>query len=100
MIPDQRQWVFGAELLVLATAMAAGLYLLDRLATASPSAQPISRVLAVPSPRTVTTGLLGLTGVLLVAGVGDGIYVVVPTVIAAMTGGVASAWLFLTRITP
>jgi hypothetical protein len=28
-----------------------------------------------------------------------GVYVVIPSVIAAMTGGAASAWLFLTRIT-
>jgi hypothetical protein len=36
---------------------------------------------------------------LLPVGVDDGIYVVVPCVLAAMTGGVASAWLFLTKIT-
>jgi hypothetical protein len=29
----------------------------------------------------------------------DRVYVVVPAVIAAMTGGLASAWLLLTRIT-
>jgi hypothetical protein len=38
--------------------------------------------------------------VLLLAGVDDGVYVVVPSVVAAMTCGVASAWLFLTTITP
>jgi hypothetical protein len=31
--------------------------------------------------------------------VDDGVYVVIPAAIAAMTGGVVSAWLFLTRIT-
>jgi len=35
----------------------------------------------------------------LVAGVDDGVYVLIPAVIAAITGGVTSAWLFLTRIT-
>jgi hypothetical protein len=40
-----------------------------------------------------------LAGALLVAGVDDGVYVLIPAVIAAITGGVASAWLFLTRIT-
>jgi hypothetical protein len=40
-----------------------------------------------------------LAGLLLVVGVDDGVYVVVPAVIAAMIGGVASAWLFLIRIT-
>jgi hypothetical protein len=44
----------------------------------------------------VTICLLALAGLLLVVGVDDGVYVVVPSVIAAMTGGVASAWLFLT----
>jgi hypothetical protein len=98
-IPDQRPWELGAELLLLAAALGCGLFWLDRLATASPSPQPISRVLAVLSPRTITTGLLAVAGLLLVIGVDEGIYVAVPSVIAAMTGGVASAWLFLTRIT-
>jgi hypothetical protein len=99
-IPDQRQWEFGVELLVLAVALGGGLSWLDRRATASRSTQPISRVLAVVSPRTLTTGLLAVAGLLLVFDVDDGVYVVIPAVIAAMTGGVASAWLFLTRITP
>jgi hypothetical protein len=98
-IPQQGPWELGVELLVLAAVQGAGLFWLDPAATASPSAQPISRVLAVLAPRTITTGLLALAGRLLAVGVDDGIYVVVPSVIAAMTGGVASAWLFLTRIT-
>jgi hypothetical protein len=97
-IPGQRQWEFGLELLVLAAALGGGLFWLDRRATASPSTQPISRVLAVLRPRTITTGLLSLAGLLLVLRVDDGVYVVVPSVIAAMMGGVASAWLFRTRI--
>jgi len=38
-------------------------------------------------------------GALLLAGVDDGLDVVIPAVIAAITGGIASAWLFLIRIT-
>jgi hypothetical protein len=53
-------------------------------------------VLAVVAPRTITTGLFALTGLLLLVGVNEGIYVLVPSMIAAMIG-VASAWLFLTR---
>ncbi len=98
-IPGQREWELGAELLVLAVVLGGLLFWLDRRATASPSTQPISRVLAVVSPGTTTTLLLAAAGVLLLAGVDDGVYVVVPSVVAAMTGGVASAWLFLTRIT-
>jgi hypothetical protein len=54
---------------------------------------------AVVAPRTITTRLLALTGLLLLVGVDEGMYILVPSMIAAMTGGVASAWLFLTRIT-
>ena len=84
---------------MLAVALAAVLFWLDRRASASPSGQPISRVLELVSPRAMTSGLLALAGLLLVVGVDDGVYVVVPAVIAAMIGGVASAWLFLIRIT-
>jgi predicted anti-sigma-YlaC factor YlaD len=72
---------------------------LDRRATAHPSRQPTSRILATVSPDTITTILLFAAGALLLAGVDDGVYVVLPAVVAAITGGVASAWLFLTRIT-
>jgi hypothetical protein len=98
-IPGQHQWQLGVELLVLAVVLGGWLLWLDRRATASPSTQSISRVLATVSPGTLTTLLLAVAGVLLLAGVDDGVYVVVPSVIAAITGGVASAWLFLTRIT-
>jgi hypothetical protein len=55
-------------------------------------------VLRVLSPDTITTVLLTIAGVLMLAGLADGIYFVVPAVIAAITGGVASAWLFLIRL--
>jgi len=84
-----------AELLVLASGLGGVLWWLDRRATAHPSAQPISRILGTVSPDTITTTLLFAAGALLLAGVDDGLYVV----IAALTGGIASAWLFLVRIT-
>jgi hypothetical protein len=99
-VPGQDAREFGAELLALASALGGGLWWLNRRATVQPSAQPISRVLATVSPDAITTILLFAAGVLLLAGVDDGVYVVIPAVIAAITGGVASAWLFLIRITP
>jgi len=36
---------------------------------------------------------------LLLAGVDSGVYLVIPAVLAAIIGGVASAWLLLTRVT-
>lgn len=99
-VPGQHRWELGAELIVLAMTVGGMLSWLNRRATAHPSEQPISRLLGTVSPDAVTTILLGAAGVLLVAGVDDGIYVVVPAVIAAIAGGVASAWLFPIRIGP
>jgi hypothetical protein len=94
-VPSQEPWE-----LVLALALGGVLWWLNRRAVAQPSAQAISRILGTVSPDTITTILLFVAGVLLLAGVDDGVYVVIPAVIAAITGGVASAWLFLVRITP
>jgi hypothetical protein len=99
-VPGQEAWELGAELLVLALALGGVLWWLNRRAAAHPSAQPISRILGTVSPDTITTVLLFAAGALLLAGIDEGVYVVIPAVIAAITGGVASAWLFLIRITP
>jgi hypothetical protein len=99
-VPGQAAWELGVELLVLASALGGVLWWLNSRAAAHPSEQPISRILGTVSPDTITTILLFVAGALLVAGVDDGVYVVIPAVIAAITGGVASAWLFLIRITP
>ncbi len=40
-----------------------------------------------------------VSGALLAFGVHDGLYVLIIPVLVALTGGVASAWLFLTKIT-
>jgi hypothetical protein len=98
-VPGQAAWGLGAELVALAGALGGALWWLNRRAVAQPSAQPVSRLLAVVSPDTITTVLLAVAGVLLLAGVDDGVYVVIPATIGAITGGVASAWLFLVRIT-
>ena len=90
-VPDQKAWELGAELLVLGASLGGGLWWFNRRASAAPSAQPIARILASVSPDTITTILLVAAGALLLAGVDDGVYVVIPAVIAAITGGVASA---------
>jgi hypothetical protein len=43
--------------------------------------------------------LLLAAGIVLVFGVPAGLYVLVGPVVVALAGGVASAWLFLTKIT-
>ena len=98
-VPGQKAWELGVELLVLGSGLGGGLWWLNRRAAAQPSAQPISRVLAIVSPDLITTVLLAAAGALLLAGIDDGVYVVIPAAVAAISGGVVSAWLFLTRIT-
>lgn len=49
-IPRQKAWELGAELFVLAAALGGTLSWLNRRATAQPSGQPISRVLARRAP--------------------------------------------------
>jgi len=99
-VPGQETRELGAEMLVLALMLGGLLTWLNRRATAHPSGQPISRILGAVSPDAITTVLLAAAGVLLLADVDDGVYVVIPAVIAAIVGGVASAWLFLIRIAP
>jgi len=99
-VPGQEAWQLGAELLVLASTLGGMLSWLNRQAAAHPSEQPISRILSSVSPDAITTILLSAAGVLLLAGVDDGVYVVIPAVIAAIAGGVTSAWLFLIGIAP
>lgn len=98
-IPGQRGWELGVQLLVLAVGLGGVLWWLNRRATAHPSEQPISPILATVSPDSITTLLLLVAGTLLLAGVDDGVYVVIPAVIAAIIGGIVSAWLFLIRVT-
>ena len=59
----------------------------------------VARGLETGRYRGWAAALLLVTGVLLLAGVDDGLYVVIPAVFAAIAGGVVSAWLFLTRVT-
>jgi hypothetical protein len=49
-VPGQDAWQLGAELLVLALTLGGMLWWLNRRATAHPSGQAISRVLAIVSP--------------------------------------------------
>jgi hypothetical protein len=84
----------------LALALLAGGLLgqLERQARAHASEQRISRVLAAVGADVTTPTLLGVTGVLLLAGWDDGVYVLVPALIAAMVSGIGSAWLLLMRV--
>lgn len=97
-IPGQAYRTLGAELVVLAVLTGAGLYILDRRAKGGTSNQAIAPILDVVSPNTLTSVLLA-AGTVLLLGERAGLYVLVAPVLAAFGGGIASTWLFLTKIT-
>lgn len=98
-IPGQGYRTFGAELLVLGVITGTGLSVLDRRAKASRSDQAIARILEAVTPNMITSVLLLAAGIILVLGVHAGLYLLVAPVLTALVGGVASAWLLLTKIT-
>lgn len=98
-IPGQGYRTLGAELVVLGVITGSGLYVLGRRAKAAKSNQELGRWLDVVTPNTVTSLLLLAAGIALVSGSHAGLYVLVAPVLVALAGGIASTWLFLTKIT-
>ncbi len=99
-IPGQAHGPLGAELISLAFILAISLIVLDRRANSAASgASAIGRTLDAVAPNTVTCVLLLISGLMVTVGLlHAGLYVLVGPVIAALAGGVVSAWLLLTRI--
>jgi hypothetical protein len=59
----------------------------------------VTALLAVPDQPKWVLGAEYLVLALVVTGVKDGIYLVVPALIAVLVGGVVNAWLILVRLT-
>jgi Ca2+/Na+ antiporter len=97
-VPGQLDRVLGVELIALALLIGAFLILLERLAKTVESQQSLARMLDRVNPSLVTAGGVGLTGVLLVCGVGWAHLVLVPAACVAIIGGLASAFLLLTKL--
>jgi hypothetical protein len=102
-IPDQSVRVLGIELVALAVITGVAMLVLDRRARAASSerddsARNVASILDAVAPNAVTSVLLLVAGVLLVFGLHAGLDVLVLPVIAALAGGVVSAWLLLTKI--
>jgi hypothetical protein len=98
-IPEQSQRVLGAEFLLLAALVATALIWLDRLARRTDSPRPVARALKNVNPSTLTAAGIALAGGLMVFGVDWADFALVPVICAAMVGGLASAWLLLTKLT-
>ena len=102
-IPGQSYRLLGFELIALAVIIGVGFLTLDRRARVDPNtrddgAHAIASILDAVAPNAVTAILILVAGFLLVFEVHAGLDVLVLPVILGLAGGVASAWLLLTRI--
>ena len=70
---------------------------LDRRA-GSRSANTVGRSLDAINPTIVTCSLLVTAAVILILDHEDGLYFLVPALIAVLVGGVVNAWLILVRL--
>jgi hypothetical protein len=99
-VPGQPRWVLGVELIALALAAAGTTVVMDKRAEKYHDFAAIANVFDDASPNYVTCLLLIAAGITLVLDHQWGLYLVVPTFVAVFVGGVISAWLFLTRLSP
>jgi hypothetical protein len=102
-IPGQSYWVLGVELVALAVIIGAGLLSLGRRASADATqgdtgAHALAPIIDAMAPDAITSILIVVAGLLLVFGVHAGLDVLVAPVVVALAGGVASAWLLLTKL--
>jgi hypothetical protein len=97
-VPGQRKWVLGIEYLLLAFVVTGVALLLDRRAGGH-SGSVIGRRLDAINPTVVTCSLVVIAAVILILGHKDGLYLLVPALIAVLVGGVVNAWLILVNLT-
>ncbi len=97
-IPRQSDWLLGTELLALGVSLGVVLIILDHRAGQVSSRSPLARTLQAVNPSTLTAVGVALTGVLMLCGIGWAEFVLVPTACAAMIGGLAGAFLLLTKL--
>jgi hypothetical protein len=98
-IPHQQLLALGIEILVVSALLTASAWALDRRAHEDEHPLASSRLLEAVTPNALTILLLLISGVLLAIGFGAGLYVLVGAILVATVGGLASAWLFLSRVT-
>jgi hypothetical protein len=96
-IPRESSMVLGWEFIALGLLEAIGDVITGRWRKQHMGSLPSRRSWLVSnvSPNLLTAVLTITAGALLVTGVNDGVYLVVPIVLLALVGGVTNAWLFL-----
>ncbi|MCV7346435.1 hypothetical protein [Mycolicibacterium rhodesiae] len=96
-VPGQPDRVIGAELVVLAVGSAILLIRLGRSAEGTDNTA-LGALLKRVNPNVTTALGIALTGVLLLAGARWAAYTLLPTTCIAIIGGLASAYLLLTKL--
>jgi hypothetical protein len=96
-VPAQPDWALGAELVAVALLGGTVMLVLNSRAERVSHTDPIASLLDRFGPNATTIVLIGAAGILVATRVDWGIYLLVPAELAALIGGVLSAWLFLTK---
>ncbi|MGH3225809.1 MAG: hypothetical protein ACRDPY_45200, partial [Streptosporangiaceae bacterium] len=97
LVAPQPAAALGAELVVVAGAGGAVLFVLDQRA-GHDQETGVARYFEVASPNLVTGVLVGVAGVTFLVKAGGGLYWMIPAVLASLVGGVINAWLFLIKV--
>jgi hypothetical protein len=97
-VPGQTLVVLGIELLGIVAAAGASLLVLDRRAKREEESPALARTLDLASPNVVTLLTIAAAGVVVLTDHAWGLYLLVPSTVIAIVGGVTNAWLFLTKI--
>jgi hypothetical protein len=87
----------GGELLALAAASGAILYVLDRRG-GHDQASRVARYIERASPNAITSVFFAVAGLTFLVTAGGGLYWLIPAAVASLVGGVINAWLFLVRV--
>jgi hypothetical protein len=97
-IPGQPLWVFAALVLTLGIVEACAHLIMDRRAKRAKDESSLGRTLSAITPSAVTSILVIAAGVAALLGWNGGVYILAGGTIAALTGAVINAWLFLVRL--
>ena len=95
-VAPQPGGALGGELIALALASGATLYVLDRRG-GHDQASGVARYIERASPNAITPLFFAVAGITYLVTAGGGLYWLIPAAVASLAGGVINAWLFLIR---
>ena len=95
-VAPQPGGALGGELIALALASGATLYVLDRRG-GHDQASGVARYIERASPNAITPLFFAVAGITYLVTAGGGLYWLIPAAVTSLAGGVINAWLFLIR---